>query len=389
MEQVLSQDILDRCADRAPTYDRENRFFQEDFDELKEAGYLTLPVPKELGGKGMTLAQVAQQQRQLAYYAAPTALAINMHLYWVGLVADLWRSGDKSLEWLLKGAMDGEVYAAGHAEGGNDIPVLYSSAKAEKVDGGYTFTGRKSFGSLSPVWTFLGMHAMDHSDPKAPKVIHAFMPRDSEGYTIKETWDNVLGMRATRSDDTILDGVFVPDKYIGRVVAPGFAGMDRFVLGLFAWALIGFGNIYYGLARRVFDMTIETLKDKKSLALQRGMAHHAFIQHDVAEMALEMEGIGPHLDVVAQEWSDGVDRGPAWGPRIVAAKTHSVESAWKVVDKSLDLFGGFGIFPASGLERLVRDARLGRLHPANGYLTREILAKAHLGLDLDEQPRWG
>ncbi len=110
----LSDDILARCHQRAPVYDRENRFFTEDFEELRDAGYLTLAVPAELGGGGMTLADICQQQRRLAYYAPATALAINMHHYWVGAAADLWRSGDKSLEWLLRGAVAGEVYAAGH-----------------------------------------------------------------------------------------------------------------------------------------------------------------------------------------------------------------------------------------------------------------------------------
>ena len=36
---------------------------------------------------------------------------------------------------------------------------------AERVDGGYRFTGHKSFGSLTPVWTRLGLHGMDTSDP--------------------------------------------------------------------------------------------------------------------------------------------------------------------------------------------------------------------------------
>ena len=58
-------------------------------------------VPEELGGMGMSLAQVCQEQRRLAYRR--TALAVNMHLYWTGVAADLWRTGDKSLEWLLKG----------------------------------------------------------------------------------------------------------------------------------------------------------------------------------------------------------------------------------------------------------------------------------------------
>ena len=87
------------------------------------------------------------------------------------------------------------------------------------------------------------------------EIVHAFMPRDTEGYRIEETWD-VLGMRATRSDDTILDGAFVPDRFVARVVPAGAAGIDAFVLGLFAWALLGFGNIYYGLARRALDLTL-------------------------------------------------------------------------------------------------------------------------------------
>jgi alkylation response protein AidB-like acyl-CoA dehydrogenase len=80
-EYVLSDAMLRAFAERAAGYDRENRFFQEDFDDLRGAGYLTMPVPKELGGRGMNLAQVAREQRRLGYYAPATALGINMHIY--------------------------------------------------------------------------------------------------------------------------------------------------------------------------------------------------------------------------------------------------------------------------------------------------------------------
>ena len=385
---VLSDDILARCAERAPIYDRENRFFTEDFEELRQAGYLRMIVPEELGGMGLSLAQVCQEQRRLAYHAAPTALAVNMHLYWTGVAADLWRSGDKSLEWLLKGAGAGEVFAAGHAEAGNDLPALYSTTKAERVAGGYRFTGHKAFGSLSPVWTYLGLHGMDTSDPQAPRIVHAFMPRLTRGYAIRENWD-VLGMRATRSDDTILEGAFVPDQYIARVVATGAAGIDQFVLAIFGWAMPLFGNIYYGIARRAFDWTIEYVKQKTSLAMSRSMAYHAEVQHAVADMALELEAIGPHLDKIAQDWSDGVDHGHMWGAKLVAVKHRAVEGSWKVVDTAMDLAGGVGIFKQTLIERLFRDARLGRIHPANAFLTREFVAKTVLGISIDEQPRWG
>ena len=387
-ESPLTPEMLARFESRAATYDRENRFFEEDFEELRAAKYLVLPVPREFGGPGLSLAEVCREQRRLAYHAPATALAVNMHLYWVGVAADLWRRGDTSLEWMLRDAAAGEIFAAGHAESGNDIPVLLSTTKAERIDGGYIFTGHKQFGSLTPVWTRFGLHGMDSTDPAHPKIVHAFMPRDSSGYIIKETWDT-LGMRATRSDDTILENAFIPDRYVARIVPAGGAGIDAFVLSIFAWGLMGFGNIYYGLARRALDKSIASAQSKRSLALSRSMAYHAEVQHAIAQMVIELESIGPHLDRIAEDWSSGVDHGAEWPAKIFAAKYRAVEGAWRVVDQGLDISGGGGIFRSVGYERLLRDARLGRIHPANAFLTHEVVAKTALGISLDEQPRWG
>jgi hypothetical protein len=96
----LSDDLLERCAQRAAGYDRENRFFFEDFEELREAKYL---------------------QRRLARRSAPTALGINMHFLATGIAADLRRNGDRSQTWILEEAARGAVFAYGHAESGNDL----------------------------------------------------------------------------------------------------------------------------------------------------------------------------------------------------------------------------------------------------------------------------
>jgi alkylation response protein AidB-like acyl-CoA dehydrogenase len=310
-----------------------------------------------------------------------------MHNYWLGVAADLLRGGDRSLEWLLREAAAGEVFAAGHAEHGNDVPGMLSTTKAERVDGGYKLTGRKAFGSLSPVWTRMGLHAMDTSDPSAPKIVHAFLPRDTPGVSIKETWD-VLGMRATRSDDTVLDGAFVPDKYIVRVVPAGVAGVDMFVVGFFTWALVNFANIYYAIALRTREVLIDQLNGKTSIALSRPMIYHPEVQHGIAEITMDLETMGPHVEAVANDWTEG-RVGPDWFLRIVALKHRTVEAAFRVVDRALDLSGGFGMFKKSELERLFRDCRAGRFHPANPALSHEIVGKVTLGISLDEQPRWG
>ena len=382
----LSDDMLARFHDRAPAYDRENRFFDEDFEELRQAGYFKINVPQDLGGDGLSLAQVVQEQRRLAYYAPATALAVNMHLYWVGVAADMRRFGDTSCEWMLREAADGEVFAAGHAETGNDLPVLLSTSKAEKVDGGYRISGHKMFSSLSPVWTRLGVHAMDTSDPSAPKTVHAFVPRGTPGYTVKETWDT-LGMRPTRSDDTILDGVFVPDRYIGHVVQAG--AIDPFVGAVFANALLNFGGIYFAIAERARDLAITSARKRTSLGLSRSMAYHPEIQHLFSEMQLIIEAISPQLERISQDWTNGVDHGAAWPMKIVATKYNCVEGAKKVVDLALTSSGGAGMFKVSELERLYRDVRAGGFHPANTMLTHEIVGKTTLGIGLDEMPRWG
>ena len=384
---ILTDALLQACRQRAAGYDRDNKFCQEDFDELKGAGYLKLTLPQEFGGQGYTLNQYTREARRLATHAPATALCLNMHHYWVGTAADSWRAGDKSVGVILEDAAAGEVFAAGHAESGNETSIVMSITKAEKVDGGYTFTGRKSFGSLTPVWTRLGIHGLDTSDPKNPKVIHGFLPRNTPGVTVKETWD-VMGMRATRSDDTLLEGAFVPDKYIVRAVPAGLAGADYFVLSIFAWALMGFGNIYYGLAQRMLELTIEQVKNKGSLAMTRSMAHHPHVQNGVADMVIGLEAIGAQLEMVTQDWSNGVQH-PDWPIKIVAAKYSAVETAWKIADTALEVSGGFGMFKKSEMERLFRDARAGRFHPANSSLTHELLGKLALGINPDDPQRWG
>jgi alkylation response protein AidB-like acyl-CoA dehydrogenase len=385
---ILSDALLDRCRQRAAGYDRDNRFCQEDFDELRAAGYLNLAIPKEFGGAGYTLHQVHQETRRLARHAPATALCLNMHHYWVGTAADTWRmTKDKTVEFILEEAAKGEVFAAGHAESGNETSIVMSVTKAEKVPGGYKFTGRKSFGSLTPVWTRLGLHGMDTSDPKNPKVVHGFLARNTPGITIKETWD-VMGMRATRSDDTVLEGAFVPDDHIARVVPAGLGGADFFVLSIFAWALGGFSNVYYGLAQRMLELSVEHVKNKGSLGLTRTMAHHPEVQHGVAEMVLALEAMGAQIDAFTNDWSNGVQH-PDWPIKIVATKYNAVNGAFKVADLALEVSGGFGMFKKSEMERLFRDARCGRFHPANASLTHELVGKLVLGVNPDDPQRWG
>jgi alkylation response protein AidB-like acyl-CoA dehydrogenase len=380
LTELLTDDMLARFDERAPIYDRENRFFDEDFDELRRSGYLQLAVPTELGGSGLALDDYSQLQRRLAYYAPSTALGINMHCYWTGVAAD-------SCRWILERAMQGEVFAALHGEAGNDISLLLAVARADRVDGGWEISGHKNFGSLSPVWTLGGFHAMDTSDPSNPQIVHGFLPRDTPGFQIVDTWDT-LGMRATQSQDTVIDRAFVPDEYIALVCPAGFAGAGPFHLGIFAWALLGFASVYLGAARRAFDITVQRMPQRTSIALDRSMAHHPEVQHLVADMRIALDAAEALLDRTTTDWAAGVQH-EDWPIRLIACRSFVIDRAFEVVDKALDLSGGAGAFKRNRLEQLFRDGRLGRVHPANPADSYEIVGKGSLGIDPDELPRWG
>ena len=220
-----------------------------------------------------------------------------MHFYWTGIAAEFERAGDTSLRWMLTEAAEGAVFAAGHAEVGNDLPVVLSTCVAERVDGGYRLTGRKQFGSNGPVWTWLGAHAIDHDAAGGPQIVHAFVERNSPGVTVVETWDT-LGMRASQSHDTVLDDVFVPDARIGRVVPAG-DDTDLFIVGMNMWALPVFASVYLGIAERALELAADSARRKTSIGIERGAyAYNPMVQHQLAEMYLELDaGAGDHRPV--------------------------------------------------------------------------------------------
>jgi alkylation response protein AidB-like acyl-CoA dehydrogenase len=384
---LLTEDMLARFDERTPVYDRENRFFDEDWAELVQSGYLLANAPTDFGGLGLGLDEYVALQRRLAYVAPATALAVNMHCYWMGLAADLRKMGDDSMGFVLEKASQGEVFHALHGEAGNDIPLLLGVSQAVRVDGGWEISGHKIFGSLTPVWTYGGFHAMDTSDPEHPQIIHGFIPRDSDGIQIIDTWDT-LGMRATQSQDTVLDKVFVPDELVVRVCPAGFAGADMFQVGIFAWALLGFAAVYLGAAKRAFDITVESMPKRTSIALTNSMAHHPEVQHNVADMRIAYDAAEALLERVAADWTAGVQHAD-WPVRLVAARSFVIDQAFSIVDKALDLSGGAGAFKRNRLEQIFRDVRMGRFHPGNTMLAHELVGKLCLGIDPDSPQRWG
>lgn len=354
---VLTDELLDRIERRADGYDREARFFTEDFEELRDIGYYRAPVPTSLGGPGLTLAELAAAHRRIAYRSASTALASGMHLFWVGAAADRFEAGDSGPEWILHAAQAGEIFAAGHSEPGNDLALWGSTSEARPVADGYAFYGRKLFTSLSPVWTVLGVHAATRDG----EIVHGFVFRDDPGVRTEETWDT-FALRATRSDDTVLDGAVSPASRIVAVLSAQAPG-SRYLDSVAAWAVVLTSNVYLAIAQRAFDLAVEVASGRASNRLDgRPRSEDPFVQAGLAEAVAELDAIEAHLDAAAREWAERPEADVRWNRRLLSAKQHSTQGAKRVVDRSLAIIGGRSLRRGSLIERLYRDVAAGVLH---------------------------
>ncbi len=374
---LLTDDLLTRVHERAAAHDRENTFPHDDLADLAAAGYLRAFVPSRLGGAGLTLEEVAREQVRLAAAAPATALAVNMHLVVTGLAALLAARGDDSVEFVLRDAAAGEVFAFGNSEAGNDLVMFGSRTRAvPQPDGGYRYFGTKIFTSLSPVWTRLATFGLDDSDPADPRLVHGVVGRD--GTTSKDDWDT-LGMRATQSATTVLDGAYAPADRVYRRLPPG-PSADSFVFALFAVFEILLGAVYTGIGRRAIELAVAAARRRTSFKHDgRPYAQDPDIRWRIADAALLQDGAELQVFALARDVDEQADHGARWFAQLVGLKVRATESARQVVELALRASGGGAYFSGNELGRLYRDVLAGIFHPSDDESAHATVAASVLG----------
>ncbi|MFH5877626.1 acyl-CoA dehydrogenase family protein [Arthrobacter sp. NA-172] len=379
-EEILPDELLERMKIRAAGYDQDNSFFHEDLAELAAAGYLKIFVSGPDGGWGLGLEAAAALQRRLATAAPATALAVNMHLVWTGVAHVLAERGDNSLGFVLKEAGQGEIFAFGISEAGNDSMLFDSGTSAEPLpDGGYSFTGWKIFTSLSPAWTRLGIFGKD-SDARQGEgeLVFGFIRRDDAGHETLDDWDT-LGMRASQSNTTVLRGAVAPPERIFRKLPVGPNG-DPLIFAIFACFETLLAAVYTGIGERAFALAVEAAKRRTSAKYGgRSFAQDPDIRWKVADGAMAMDAIQTQLASVARDVDALVDHGAHWFPKFVGLKVRATENARTMVDLAIRVSGGSSYFRGSELERLYRDVLAGIFHPSNDESAHNTIANAWLG----------
>lgn len=359
---ALAADVGRVAATHDAVHDRDATFVTEAYERMHEVGYLSLPVPVELGGRGATIRQVVLAQQELGRHSGAAALASTMHLYLT--FVQRWRHehGAADAAGVLGKVLDDRLVMA--TSGGSDW--VCPTTIATEVEGGYLFTGRKVFCSQAPVASVVSTSAVLGEPGPDAVVLHAGVPLSTDGISIVTTWDT-LGMRGTESQDLVFTDVFVPaEKVVGQRPYGSLSG-PLLVAALHFAPLVG--AAYLGVAIGACD-------EATRLVSRRGAAPAATRQ--IGEMRARLRVASWALLGAVAEVGENMTADEATLETVMTAKRHALCEARVVADLALEAAGGGAFFRSSPLERAYRDVRGGPFHPLTPEATLELVGRRAL-----------
>lgn len=344
----LTRELGAEFAARAADYDRKTVFVKENYETLKAHRYFAAMIPPELGGEGVSHAQMCDILRTIGYYCGSTALALAMHQHL--LAANIWkyRKGQGGEEMLKKVAAGQLVLVSTGAK-----DWLESNGEMQKVEGGFRVTAQKHFASQSAAGDVLVTSAPYHDPQAGWQVLHFPVLFKAEGLSVADNW-HTLGMRGTGSHTVRLENVFVPEAAIVLRRPRGEFHPVWNVVITVAMPLIM--AAYVGVAEKAAQMAIDHARrsrDRKPhIPASIGEMHNELTAAQVQWRDMVRICNNFDFEAVNQNAQDMLTR-----------KVNVANAAIGVVSKAMKITGGQGFFQSFGLERLFRDIQGAHFHP--------------------------
>jgi alkylation response protein AidB-like acyl-CoA dehydrogenase len=361
----IVRDLGPAFATRSAEHDADDSFVSENYRELKKYKFFSAGIPTELGGAGATYRDLCTLLRELAGHCGSTALALSMHTHLVATTVWRYRQGH-AVEPLLRRICAEQLVLV--STGASDW--LDSSGMCQRVDDGYRVSGRKIFGSGSPEGDLL-ITSAPYVDPEdGPTVLHFPIPMRARGVVVLDNW-RAMGMRATGSNDVLLEDVFVPEDAI--VLRRPKGKWHPFFAAVHIIAMPLVMSVYLGIAEAARDLGLQYIQRKREdpdLWYLVGEMQNALA---TAQMAVQTM-IEPCAD-----YSFTADTATANATFI--RKTIAAQAVIATVEKALEVVGGGGLFRSVGLERLLRDIHGVQFHPLTAQRQHRFTGRVALGLD--------
>jgi alkylation response protein AidB-like acyl-CoA dehydrogenase len=351
---------------RSARHDAEASFPFENYDDLRQAGFLGLCVPKRHGGLGADYRTYMLIAQRIGFWCATTANTFNMHvansLWTADLVDQLDLTPQVREEHEARRGVHyarmvaGKLYAQPFSEASSAAAGISPfGTTATRVEGGFRLKGRKIFASLSGAANYYGVLCTETKpDAQASRrdTMFVAVPADAKGVSIVGDWDP-LGMRGTVSRTLILDDVIVPEE--AQLMPRGV-----YIQAATRWPhmFMTLTGTYLGLMQAAYDFTLRYLRGEvPGMPVKRRM--YPTKQIAVAEMLVRLETAWAIWLRAASEAR--LDPSEEERARALACQYTVMENCNDVCRLAIRTCGGQSMLRSLPLERHYRDSRCGSL----------------------------
>ena len=335
------------------------------FKRMGDLGLLGLTYPEEYGGAGgdyLCNIVLAEEITRCNSGGVAMALAVQTDM----AVPPVFKFGtDEQKQRYLVPAIKGEkIFCLGITEpnAGSDVEGIETTAT--KTDGGWVINGRKIFITNGRRAHAMTLVAKTDRSASHRGVSLFIIDTDTEGFEVARTLDKV-GMHTSDTAEITFTDMFVPDAALLGKEGEGFYNISWELQGE---RLIGAASAVAG-AHRSFEAALAYAQQRETFG--KPIGKHQTIRHALADMATEIEAARQLVYSAALK----VNQGEYPVREISMAKLLTGEVSWKVVDKALQIFGGYGYAMEFPIQRAWRDTRLIRIGGGTDEVMREVIGR--------------
>ena len=377
----LQQRCLELAADfatRSAEHDRDASHPIENYARLRQEGFLALTVPAALGGEGANFLDHTIAYEALGRGCPSTALAFNMHASVVMPILECPDISAATKRYIADLVVHERKLIGGNFSEPGTTSLIGErglTARARRIDGGYSITGRKMFASMLEAADYVIVLAYpeDATTPFAGALL--LVPSDAPGRSVNANW-NTLGMRATRSDSLVLDDCRVPDTSLLLRTDD----MRAFRHAYLNWFWGSYTAVYLGVAVAAYDELRRTMHSRQPPGIVQSLAYHPDVRRHVAELSTDLEAA--RLITYRSAWLRDTQGPTAEATAAMYRAKYMVgEAVSRITRVALTLGGAHGIFKGSRIEQLFRDGALAAIQPPPADFCLWHMGLYELGLD--------
>src|SRR6267378_3169687 len=330
-------------------------------------GLMGIEIPEEFGGQSGSFFQCVMAVEELSAVDPSAGVIVDVQNTIVNNAVMRWANPEQKKRYLPRLAADTvSSYALSEAGSGSDAFAM--ATQAQDSGDHFLLTGRKLWiTNAAEAGLFL---LFANVNPAAGyRGITAFLiEREFPGFQVGKKEDK-LGLRASSTCELILDNCAVPKSNVLGEVGKGY----KIAIETLNEGRIAIGAQMIGLARGALDHAVGYAKQRKQFG--KTIGEFQGVQFQLAKMAVEVEA-ARLLVYNAARLRDG---GLPFVTEAAMAKYYSSEIAEKVASKAIEVHGGAGITKDYPVEKLYRDAKIGRIYEGTSNIQLVTIAKKLLG----------